>query len=305
MINGIVVINKSAGLTSHQEVHRIRKLFPGTKAGHTGTLDPMATGVLPVCLGKATRLVEYIIEQPKYYRAAITFGITTDTGDADGMVIAKSQVPAVDRNRIFHTVSSFTGVQRQLPPLYSAVKYKGKPLYRWTREGSSVPRKDRQVEIYGITIISFQMEKEPQLVIDITCSKGTYIRSLAVDIGTVLGCGAHLAELQRRAVGPYKLKDALTTEVFARLVEENNFRQQILPPDSAVQHLPSIELDALQTKSLKQGQEVLLSKADYLIQTEVSPVIRIYDQDRQFRALAGITNDDSGYRLKTLKFLAY
>ncbi len=305
MINGVVVINKSAGITSHQEVQRLRKLLPGVKAGHTGTLDPMATGVLPVCLGKATRLVEYIIEQPKCYRAAITFGVITDSGDADGQVLETSQVPLLDQNMLEKTVDSFAGVQEQLPPLYSAVKYKGKPLYRWTREGRTVPIKSRRVEIYQIAIVSFSEASEPQLVLDVTCSKGTYIRTLAVDLGQAIGCGAHLAALQRLSVGPYELKDSLTTADFARLVEDNNFRQQIKPLDSAVEHLPRIELDPLQTEHLRQGREVLLSEANCLEENVLAPVIRIYDQSNQFRALAMIKNDDSGCRLKTLKFLLY
>lgn len=305
MINGVLVINKSSGLTSHQEVQRLRKLLPGVKAGHTGTLDPMATGVLPVCLGKATRLVEYIVEQPKCYRAAISFGTVTDTGDADGEVLEKNQVPLIDWNVLEKTVDSFTGVQEQLPPLYSAVKYKGKPLYRWTREGSTVPRKGRLVEIYGIEIISFQAGSEPKLVLDITCSKGTYIRTLAVDLGQSVGCGAHLSALQRLAVGAYTLQEALTTDDFAGLVEENDYRSKIYPPESAVDHLPRIELDVLQTESLRQGREVVLNREDFPEGNRSVPVIRIYDQDKQFRALARITCDDGGCRLKTLKFLFY
>jgi tRNA pseudouridine55 synthase len=305
LIDGVVVINKSAGTTSHQEVQHLRRLLPGVKAGHTGTLDPMATGVLPVCLGKATRLAEYIIEQPKCYRAAVTFGVTTDTGDADGRVIATSQIPTLDRNIIQIAVDSFSGVQEQLPPLYSAVKYKGKPLYRWTREGSTVPRKSRQVSIYQIEILSFSAETEPQLVLDITCSKGTYIRTLAVDLGQKIGCGAHLAALQRLSVGPYVLQNSLTTADFARLVENNTFRQQVLPLDSAVAHLPKLELDDRQTEDLRQGREVLLSEADCHEGMILAPAIRIYDQHQQFRALTTITIVDGGCRLKTLKFLLY
>jgi tRNA pseudouridine55 synthase len=142
-------------------------------------------------------------------------------------------------------------------------------------------------------------------VLDISCSKGTYIRTLAVDLGQAIGCGAYLTALQRLAVGPYELKDALTTNEFARLVENSNFRQQILPLDSAVQHLPRIELDVLQTEHLRQGRELLLKEADCLNEIVSVPVIRIYDQEKQFRALASITCDDCGCRMKTLKFLIY
>jgi tRNA pseudouridine55 synthase len=305
LINGLVIINKSAGITSHQEVQRLRRLLPGVKSGHTGTLDPMATGVLPVCLGSATRLAEYIIEQPKCYRAAVTFGVVTDTGDADGQVIKTSQLPTLNPSMLEKTIDSFTGVQEQLPPLYSAVKYKGKPLYRWTREGSAVPRKSRQVEIYKIEIVSFAAEEEPQLVLDITCSKGTYIRTLAVDLGHRIGCGAHLSALQRLSVGPYELKDALTTADFARLVENDTFRQRILPLDSAVAHFPRLDLDAGQTENLRQGREVMLSENDYCEDMVLAPAIRIYDQQQQFRALARISKVDDCCCLKTEKFLLY
>ncbi len=306
MISGIIVINKSAGVTSHHEVQCLRTLLPGVKAGHTGTLDPMATGVLPVCLGKATRLVEYIIEQPKCYRAALTFGVVTDTGDADGQVVAENPVPSLEWDKLGKIIYSFTGIQQQLPPMYSAVKYLGKPLYRWAREGSTVPRKSRLVEIYNINVVTFSRVRAPQLVLDISCSRGTFIRTLAFDLGQAIGCGAHLSALQRLSVGAYTVNEAMTTDDFARLVKVNCYGQKILPIDSAVAHLPRVDLDEKQTEHLRQGREVLINNPGCPGNNVPVTAIRIYDQAGQFRALARATADDgSGYRLKTLKFLLY
>ncbi len=304
MLNGLVIIDKPYGLTSHQVVQKIRNVLPGVKAGHTGTLDPLATGVLPICLGRATRLSEYIIELPKTYRAAITFGKTTDTYDSEGRILDQKPVPNLNLEEITNLVNAFRGIREQLPPPYSAVKYKGKPLYRWTREGAEVPRKSRKIEIYDIIVNEFQLEREPHLVIDVRCSKGTYIRTLAADIGAVVGCGAFLSALSRLAVGPFTLKDAITYENFASAAEKGEAQLKIFPPDSALQHIPMIVLKKDQLASLKHGQPLILPSVDSRVIKTGGKLIRLYDESSNFKALGQVIEEDLQIMIKTVKYLS-
>lgn len=306
-MDGILVFNKPYGFTSHQVVKLMRRLLPGIKAGHSGTLDPIATGVLPVCLGRATRIAEYIIEHPKTYRAAVTLGRTTDTEDSAGTVTGSYPVPSLEKSRIEEILSGFQGVIEQLPPLYSAVKYQGKPLYRWTRSGREVPRKPRRAEIYRIDLLEFNPDREPQLVFDVQCSKGTYIRTLAVDIGQAVGCGGHLQALTRFAVGPFNLDSAFLPEVIETLCREGRLQEAIKPMDSALDLMPAIYLDLVKVKALKNGQVVKIEDPELKGQPEEDhwgEKVRIYDWDGNFRVIARMEKEINGARLKTLKYLS-
>ncbi|MBW6464400.1 MAG: tRNA pseudouridine(55) synthase TruB [Dethiobacteria bacterium] len=301
-MDGIIVINKPEGVTSHHVVKGIRKLFPGVKAGHSGTLDPMATGVLPVCTGKATRLVEYIIELPKSYRAEITLGKTTDTEDATGKVLSENAAPLLDRPEIEKMLKSFTGEIEQLPPQYSAVKYKGKPLYHWARKGEETPRQFRKVKIYDITLLAYSPGSEPKITIDINCSKGTYIRTLAADIGKEIGCGAYLSALSRMAVGPYLLSESKTPDQAAFLASSGRYEELFQPMDTAVMHLPKAVLEQDDLKSLQCGRTIIFT-ASGEINTAENEVFRIYNKNNEFRALARFIATDGGGVLKTVKYL--
>jgi len=306
-VDGIIVVNKSYGVTSHQVVQLIRRLFPGVKAGHSGTLDPVATGVLPVCLGRATRIAEYIMEHPKTYRAAVTLGKTTDTEDSAGTVTGSWPVPRLERSRVEETLSGFQGSIEQIPPLYSAVKYQGKPLYRWTRSGKEVPRKTRRAEIYRIELLEFNPEREPQLVVEVQCSKGTYIRTLAVDIGHAIGCGGHLQALTRLAVGPFTLDSAFTPEMIEHLSREERAGELIKPMDSALTLMPALYLDQVKVKALKNGQLVEIEVPEIKEEPEeggMGEKVRIYDRDGSFKAIARMEKGRTGARLKTLKYLS-
>ncbi len=303
-MDGIIVVNKSAGITSHRVVQMIRRLFPGVRAGHTGTLDPTATGVLPVCLGRATRLSEYIIELPKTYRAEIVLGKTSDTEDAAGRITEEAAIPSLGRKQIETIISSFTGSIEQLAPLYSAVKYRGKPLYYWTRRGETVPRKIRKANIYSIDLLDFNPEREPHLVLDVHCSRGTYIRTLAADIGKAIGCGAYLSALNRSAVGPFTLKEALKIEEIENLLDSGSGDQVILKMDSALINFPRIDLNQDQVETLRQGKHLTPEQSKQLENYTADLPIRVYDPDGNFKALACRISTEDDFSLKTLKYLA-
>lgn len=303
-MDGIIVINKPYGATSHQAVQLIRKLFPGVKAGHSGTLDPAATGVLPVCLGRATRITEYIVELPKTYRAAVTLGFTTDTEDAAGRIIEKRPVPAMDRARVEKILEKFRGKIEQVPPIYSAIKHRGKPLYYWARRGEEVPRRERRVEIYALELLEYNPEREPQLLIDVQCSKGTYMRTLAADLGKTIGCGAHLATLVRTNVGPFNLEEAFAPERAAEMANEGRYDELVRPMDSAMPHMPEVILPAGLIRALKNGQIVEPAQSELPVSAIHGSLVKIYDPDNNFKAVARLELSEEKAGLRTVKFLS-
>jgi tRNA pseudouridine55 synthase len=204
-MDGILVIDKSRGETSFGVVAAVRRLCRERRVGHAGTLDPLATGVLPVCLGKATRVVEYLMEHPKKYRAEVEFGLATDTGDAEGQIVGRGDVSAVSEAAVSEALERFRGSIQQTPPMFSALKHHGRRLYEMARAGITVDRPSRTVEIHDIGLVSWNA---PVATIEATCSRGTYIRSLAQDLGHVLGCGAYLKNLSRVSYGPFDIARA-------------------------------------------------------------------------------------------------
>ncbi|MDY6825791.1 MAG: tRNA pseudouridine(55) synthase TruB [Bacillota bacterium] len=304
-MNGLIVIDKPRGITSHGVVREIRRLIPEVKAGHTGTLDPMATGVLPVCLGKATRLAEYTSSLPKIYLAGITFGIATDTADADGKAIASSTLPIFDPDYLKEIILKFTGRIEQIPPAYSAVKHQGKPAYYWARRGKNIPLRSRTVEIYEINILSFKEEERPHLTIEVRCSAGTYIRTLAVELGRALNVCAHLSSLCRLAVGKFSLKEAHSLEEAALLMEQKKFDNLLLPMDRAVEHLETIKLDSEGITDLQHGKPVRLIKTAFKETAVAGSLVRVYDENDNFKAIASFIKndtDDNTVLLKTNKY---
>jgi tRNA pseudouridine55 synthase len=230
-MDGIFSIRKATGMTSHDVVARVRRLAHQKRVGHAGTLDPTADGVLPVCLGQATRLVEYLSERGKAYRATIRFGMVTDTYDSEGAVIREAPV-ALTQAQIEAVLPSFLGEQMQVPPIYSAIKVGGRKLYELARAGEAVAAAPRQVRIDALTIASWH---SPDLVLDVECGKGTYIRSLAYDIGERLGPGAHLAALTRTRSGPFALAQSLTLETLEAALADGAWREHLYAPDAALQ----------------------------------------------------------------------
>jgi tRNA pseudouridine55 synthase len=280
-LSGLLNINKPKGITSHDVVNRVRRLAGQRRVGHAGTLDPMATGVLLVCLGQATRLIEYVMAGQKQYRATIRFGVTTDTLDAEGQVTAVNDPSSLSETQLRTILPTFLGDIEQIPPLFSAIKQEGRPLYKQARAGKVIEVAPRRVTIHALTWISWQ---PPDLILDITCSAGTYIRALARDVGKAAGPGAHLAELTRTASGPWQLAEAVSLEQleWEAAQDVSAWQRYLHPPDQAVSHLPPVILAEEAVKYVQQGRQFQIEDAPYLV--NVGP-IRAYTPGGDFLAI--------------------
>lgn len=245
-MNGVIVIDKPCGKTSHDVVGIMRRLFKTRRVGHTGTLDPMATGVLPICIGNATKAADMLTLSDKGYTAVFKLGTRTDTLDIEGEVIEEKEVN-VTQEQIREVIESFKGEIFQTPPMYSAIKVDGKKLYELAREGKEIEREKRKVNIYNINIYEISI---PYVKIEVSCSKGTYIRSLCDDIGTALGCGAVMTELRRTKTASFGIENAYTIE---QLEKEENLYGLLMPVDKLFSDLPEIRLNEKQEKSIING----------------------------------------------------
>lgn len=252
LLHGVLLLDKPQGLTSQQAVSRVKWLFNCKKAGHTGTLDPMATGLLPICLGEATKFSHYQLDANKSYQAIIELGSQTDTGDAEGQVIAHQAVPQINPEQLNQVSQQFMGKQQQIPPMYSALKQHGKKLYELAREGITVERAARDIHIFQLTIAQLTAT---QLNIEVTCSKGTYIRVLAEDIANALSTCGHLSMLRRSQVGWFKLANAISLDELNHLTLLQR-QTHLLPLNACVTHLPQIELSSEHAKRIGFGQRL-------------------------------------------------
>jgi len=279
-INGILLLDKPIGFSSNQALQKIKWLLKAAKAGHTGTLDPLATGLLPLCFGEATKFAHFLTDADKTYIATIKLGATTTTGDAEGAVLTTSPVN-VSQADFEKACRQFVGEVNQTPPMYSALKFEGKALYEYARAGVEIERQARLVTIQNIEVNSFV---DDVAVITVTCSKGTYIRTLAEDIGRQLGCGAHLIGLRRTATANYEISQAITLEQFEAMSEEQRLAA-LAPPDSAVHYLPAITLDSDAAFYLLQGQAVWCSGA------VPSGLLRLYNEQQVFLGLGELQDD--------------
>ncbi|TXT24620.1 MAG: tRNA pseudouridine55 synthase [Gallionellaceae bacterium] len=255
-LDGVLLFDKPLSLSSNTALQKVRRLFNAEKAGHTGTLDPLATGLLPICFGEATKFSNALLDADKTYHALVKFGVTTTTGDAEGEVI-RSCTTDLNEAQVQEALRGFTGEIRQIPPMHSALKHKGKPLYEYIRKGETVARESRSVTIYELVLEKFCGD---ELEITVRCSKGTYIRTLAEDIGLALRCGAHLRGLRRTAIGFFRLENARSLpELEAMTMEE--LEACLLPPDCLLQDLPALELDESQVTRIAQGQRLAVDAA--------------------------------------------
>ena len=251
MINGFVVIDKPAGITSHDVVSRVRRILGTRKVGHTGTLDPFATGVLPVAVNDGTKAIPFLDEGSKCYEALLRLGVTTDTLDMTGAILSESDSSCITREQFIVCLIDFTGSLSQIPPMYSAIKQNGQPLYKLARQGIEVERTARDVEIMSIELLSFNL---PHAAIRVVCSRGTYIRTLADDIGRQLGCGSALQELRRTASGPFRIEDVVTLTELEAAVGEGRVDSLCLSPLLALAHLTDIPLTAAGAEGLRFGR---------------------------------------------------
>ena len=296
-LNGIIVIDKPYGLSSNQALQRIKRLFNAQKAGHTGSLDPMATGVLPICFGQATRISQYLLEADKAYRAIIQLGIATDSGDTEGKITNQHEVPELTLHDIEEVLQKFRGEISQIPPMYSALKHQGKPLYELARQGIEIERKSRNITIYTLELIEYNAEMHT-IEIAVRCSKGTYIRTLGMDIAKALNCDGHLIKLTRTHCGLLTMDDASTLDTLHSLSLDLCYEKVLNPEyaftDTPIFTIPSDKVDLFYLKGKMQ------------LTNDFTGTARIYDHDR-FVALGhfeqgtmvkrqlflqGITNDE-------------
>lgn len=270
-VDGVLLLDKPPGLTSNVALQRAKRLFRAEKAGHTGTLDPAATGLIALCFGEATKFSAGLLDGDKVYEALVKLGVTTATADSEGEVLMVRPVHT-DVGEVAAALRRFQGRILQTPPMHSAIKRAGRPLYAYAREGVEVKREAREVEIFALTLVGFAGD---ELRLDIHCSKGTYIRTLAEDIGGVLGCGAHLAGLRRTAVGPFRVEQAVGLEALEAM-PEHRVLDCLLPADALVSGLPPIVLGAQQARRMLHGQPVMTEE------DRAPGPVRLYDEDGGF-----------------------
>lgn len=285
-MDGILNINKESGMTSFDVVKVVRRLLKIKKVGHTGTLDPQAKGIMVLCLGKATRTVQFLMGQDKEYHFLARLGITTDTQDSSGEEIAKKEASFITREQVEEALDSFRGEILQLPPMVSALHYQGKRLYRWAREGKEIDRPKRKVEIKELALLSFKKGDYPELTLRAVVSSGTYIRALCHDLGQALGVGGHLFSLTRTRCGSFKIEESLTLEELRNIRNEGRIEEVICPIDEALKEFPALTVKEKAVRKLLNG--LPLSREEVLIgDVEIEPGdhLRFYGPSGRFLAI--------------------
>ncbi len=294
LINGIMNIYKEAGYTSHDVVAKLRGIVKQKKIGHTGTLDPDAVGVLPVCFGSATKLCDLLTDKSKEYEAVMRLGVTTDTQDMSGAVVAQSPVDA-DASAVEQVIMGFVGGYDQIPPMYSALKVNGKKLYELAREGREVERQPRHVDIAFIRILDINL---PEVRFLVGCSKGTYIRTLCADIGSRLGCGAAMAALKRTRVGNFRIEDAIRLSTVEELMRLNTYESYVMPPDSVFMEYESAVVNRKGENALLNGNKLCPDQLDFAHHTvfQDGDMIRVYDGSRAFKAVYTFVKNEGMFK---------
>ncbi|MFC6632830.1 tRNA pseudouridine(55) synthase TruB [Microbulbifer taiwanensis] len=296
-VHGVLLLNKPAGISANDALQKAKRLFFANRAGHTGALDPLATGVLPICFGEATKFSQYLLDADKRYRSTFCFGMTTASGDADGDVLETWDASGLTEGAVLDAMAQFRGRIKQVPSMYSALKHKGQPLYKLARQGVEVEREAREVEIYEYELLSFtpgaqSPDKQPRAEVEIHCSKGTYVRSLAEDLGRTLGVGAYVEQLHRSAAGPFDEADAITLDQLAEERGEGRAElldHHLLPVDSPVTSLPKLILPDDSGYYVRQGQPVMDLQV-YRIGEE-GDMVRLFLESGDFLGVGEITDD--------------
>lgn len=287
-INGIVLLDKPLGITSNRALQIVKRLYQAAKAGHTGSLDPLATGLLPLCLGEATKISGFLLDADKRYLATLKLGVKTSSADAEGEVIETRPVENYSKKQINAAIEPFLGDIEQIPPMHSALKVDGQPLYKLAHQGIVIERKSRAVHIFAIDILRYE---DDEIDVEVHCSKGTYIRTLAEDIGEKLGCGAHLSALRRTASGPFHLEDSITLEELAQLTEntdEQGFAEAdavLMPAEDALHDWQSVNLSEDAAFYLCRGQAVQVPNAP------TEGLVRLFSEEKGFLGMGEIMSD--------------
>ncbi len=283
-VQGILLLDKPLGVSSNAALQQVKKIFRARKAGHTGSLDPLANGLLPICFGAATKISAFLLDANKRYRVKVRLGITTTTADTEGEILENRPCDGITEQDIRTVLKRFSGEIQQLPPMYSALKHKGERLYKLARKGIEVEREPRTVTIHEITLLSADL---PEFELDVKCSKGTYIRTLAEDIGEQLGCGGHVSALRRTGVGPFGIGGMVDMAAIESTADQgmDALDQLLLPTESAIADWPEIQLTADAAFYLRQGQAVLVPQAP------TEGWVRLYADKTQFIGVGQIQDD--------------
>ena len=283
-LNGLLLLDKPSGISSNLALQKARRIFNADKAGHTGSLDPLATGLLTICFGRATKISDFLITSDKHYRVLLKLGVTTDTGDADGRVTGGQDASAVTDTQIQQGIQHLTGDIEQIPPMYSALKHRGTRLYRLARQGIEVERASRSIKVYTLEVIKREVSL---LHLDVYCSKGTYVRTLVEDLGKFLCCGAHVVELRRTGLGPFINPVMYTLSTLAKMANPDFslLDRLLLPIDEALQSWPALSFDENMVEAARDGHPVLMPGSP------PSGIVRIYDVNDRFYGVGAVQED--------------
>ena len=299
-LNAVFILDKPHGLSSNAALQRTRRLFNAQKAGHTGSLDPMATGVLPICFGESTKFTQWGLDADKAYIARVRLGVTTRTGDAEGEILGNTDASHINAQDVEKVLDRFRGSIEQIPSMFSALKYKGTPLYELARKGIEVEREPREVSIYHLEMHDFQRAEYVEFNLEVQCSKGTYVRTLAEDIGLALGVGAHLVALRRTAAGPFRLDQAKTLDDLEKIRGDGAPELLdcfLLPADATIEHLSRVEIDSQSADFFYMGQSVMVPGI-YKIPAcegsrfvEETDIVRVVSDTGDFLGVGEVTDD--------------
>ncbi|SMO53900.1 tRNA pseudouridine(55) synthase TruB [Melghirimyces algeriensis] len=303
MLHGVIPVRKPKGMTSHDVVHHIRRLAGQKKVGHTGTLDPEVEGVLAVCLGQATRIAQYIQDLPKRYQATMTLGIATDTQDQSGNVLEESPVHSLEVKRVEAVFQRFVGKIEQIPPMYSAVKVDGRKLYDLAREGKVIKRNPRTVTIYSLELTGIEEGRQPRIHFDVKCSKGTYIRTLCVDLGRALGYPAHMSHLVRTKSAFYTLEDTWTLEELNSLAENGDLGKALTEIGEALGQFPCVEISSSAYSWVMNGRPLQMDDGKSGRNDHLPPgsLFRVFTEDGYFCALYRLKNEQTAIPEKVFR----
>ncbi|MDH5547502.1 MAG: tRNA pseudouridine(55) synthase TruB [Gammaproteobacteria bacterium] len=284
-ISGVFLLDKPTGITSNAALQKVKYLYKANKAGHTGSLDPIASGLLPICIGEATKFSHYLLDADKRYQVEARLGVKTTTGDIEGEVVETADIPEFDQDGLKSVLSGFLGKQEQIPPMHSAIKQNGQPLYKLARQGISVERKSREIVIYELNLLA---TSENSITLDVKCSKGTYIRTLVEDIAHALGTCAHVTLLRRTQVGDFDIENSVTLERLEETLAGSGLTgidEMLLPSETAIADWPGVNLSEDAAYYLRQGQAVLVPKAP------TQGLVRLYEGDDNFLGVGCILDD--------------
>lgn len=291
-VNGMFLLDKPAGLSSNKALQRVKAIYDANKAGHTGSLDPLATGILPICLGEATKFSQFLLLSDKHYRSTFTLGVVTDTGDCDGSEVDRIDASGITRADVELAMDKFRGEIEQIPSMYSALKHQGQPLYKLARQGLVVEREPRAVTVYRYEIIDFRPGVEAQLDVEVHVSKGTYVRSLAEDLGRALNCGGHVSALRRHRAGPFDESQIMTLddlEEQSRCLGQQGLDGLLKPMDIAVGDRMAVELSSVVAGYFMLGQPVMSNQA--FRNGQEGDIVRVFRDDGAFLGIGAINQD--------------